>query len=167
MRREANCTNLLNPVSEYVQHHNWPFPCTAVDGLLVCITKAITATGDSRTFVCTNSEGLGHSGLHWVACIVNKATRSSVANAMKDENDAETGLREGGMRNGDSEEGEIDGGEEPKEHSDDGEGKDEKEGEGRQDGGGGGEDKSAEGGEEVDDEEVDGHVDRGAGAGDH
>ena len=36
----------------------------------------------SRTFFCTNSGGAGHSGYHWVACIVDKATQSSVANAM-------------------------------------------------------------------------------------
>jgi hypothetical protein len=36
----------------------------------------------NRTFFCTNSEGAGHSGYHWVACIVDKATQSSVANAM-------------------------------------------------------------------------------------
>ena len=36
----------------------------------------------NRTFFCTNSGGAGHSGYHWVACIVDKATQSSVANAM-------------------------------------------------------------------------------------
>jgi serine/threonine protein phosphatase PrpC len=67
MRREGNCTNPFNPVSEYVQHHNWPFPCTSVDELLVLIARATTATGDSRTFFCTNSEVASHSGFHWVA----------------------------------------------------------------------------------------------------
>ena len=38
-----------------------------VDELLVFVARAITATGDSRTFFCTNSEGAGHSGFHWVA----------------------------------------------------------------------------------------------------
>jgi hypothetical protein len=67
IRREGNCTNPFNPVSEYVQHHNWTFSCTPVDELLVLIARAITATGDSQTFFCTNSEGAGHSGFHWVA----------------------------------------------------------------------------------------------------
>jgi hypothetical protein len=67
MRREGKCTNSFYPVSEYVQHNNWPFPCTSVDELLVFIARAITATGDSRAFFCTNSEGAGHSSFHWVA----------------------------------------------------------------------------------------------------
>ena len=82
MHREGNCTSPFNPVSEYVQNHSWPFPCTSVDELLVLIARVITATGDSRAFFGTNSEGSGHSGFHWVACIVDKATQSSVANAM-------------------------------------------------------------------------------------
>jgi hypothetical protein len=70
MRREGKCANPFHSVREYVQHHNWPFPCTSVDELLVFIARAISATGDSRTFFCTNSEGAGHSGFHWVARFV-------------------------------------------------------------------------------------------------
>jgi hypothetical protein len=61
----------------------------------------------SRTFFCTNSEGAGHSGFHWVARIVDKATRSSVANAMEDEHAAGPGPRAGTMRDGGSEEDEC------------------------------------------------------------
>jgi hypothetical protein len=67
MNREGSCTNPFHPVSEYLQHHNWSFPCTSVDKLLVLIARTITATGDSRAFFCTNSESAGHSGFHWVA----------------------------------------------------------------------------------------------------
>jgi hypothetical protein len=101
MRREGNCTNPFYPASEYVQHHNWPFPSTSVDELLVLIVRVNMAIGDSRAFFCTNSEGAGHSGYHWVACIADKATRSSVANAMEDEHAAEPGPRARSMRDGD------------------------------------------------------------------
>jgi hypothetical protein len=133
-----------------------------VDELLVLIAQAITATADSRTFFCTNSEGAGHSGLHWVACIVNKATRSSFVNAMENEHVAEPGPREGSIRDGDLEEDERGAGEEPEEHTDDGEDEDKEEGEGRQGYSGGGEGKGA-----VDDEEVDVDADRNGGAGDY
>jgi len=162
MRREGKCANPFHPVSEYVQHYNWPFPCTSVDELLVFIARAITTTGDSRTFFCTNSEGAGHSGFHWVACIVDKATRSSVANAMEDEHAAEPGPRAGTMRDGGSEADECDAGEEPEEHPDDGEDEDEEEGEVHQDDSDGGEDTGA-----VDYAEVEIDVDRDDPAGDY
>jgi hypothetical protein len=133
-----------------------------VDELLVFIARATTATGDSRTFFCTNSEGAGHSGFHWVACIVDKTTRSSVANAMEDEHAAEPGPRAGSMHDGDFEEGECDAGEEPEEHPDYGEDEGEGKGGGRQDDSGGVEDIGA-----VDDEEVDVDVDRDGDAGDY
>jgi hypothetical protein len=38
-RREGKCTNLFHPVSEYLQHHNWPLPCTSVDELLVLLPE--------------------------------------------------------------------------------------------------------------------------------
>jgi hypothetical protein len=50
-------------------------------------------------------------GSHTSACIVDKATRSSVANAMEDERAAEPEPRAGSMRGGDLEEGECDAGE--------------------------------------------------------
>ena len=93
---------------------------------------------------------------------MDKATRSSVANAMEDEQAAEPGPRAGGMRDGDLKEGECDAGEEPEEHPDDGEGEDEEEGEGQQHVSGGVEDIGA-----VDDEEVDVDVDRHGDAGDY
>jgi hypothetical protein len=65
-----------------------------------------------------------------MACIVDKATRSSVANAMEDEHAAEPGPRAGSMRGSDLEKGECDAGEEPEEPPDDGEDEDEEEGEG-------------------------------------
>jgi hypothetical protein len=79
MRREGKCANLFHPFSEYVQHHNWPFPCTSVDELLVFFARAITATGDSRTFFCTNSEVAGHSSFHWVACISRRTCDAQLA----------------------------------------------------------------------------------------
>ena len=60
---------------------------------------------------------------------MDKATRSSVANAMEDEHAAEPGPRAGTMRGGGSEEDECGAGEEPDEHPDDGEDEDEEEGE--------------------------------------
>jgi hypothetical protein len=162
MRRDRNCTSPFNPVIEYVQHHNWPFSCTSMDELLVLIARAITATGDSRTFFCTNSEGAGHSGFHWVACIVDKATRSSVANTMEDKHAAEPGPRSGSLRDGDLEKDECDAGEEPEEHPDDGEDEDKEEFEGQQDDSGGVEDTGT-----VDYEEVDVDVDQDGDSGDY
>jgi hypothetical protein len=77
-----------------------------VDKLLVLVAQATTATAGSRTFFCTNSEGAGHSGFRWVVCIVDNATRSSVASAMEDETVAEPWPREGSMCDGDLEEDE-------------------------------------------------------------
>ena len=134
-----------------------------MDKLLVFIARAITATGDSRTFFCTNnSEGASHSGFHWVACIMDKATRSSVANATEDEHASGPGPRAGTKRDGGSEEDECDAGEEPEEHPDNGEDEDEEEGEVHQGDSGGGEDTGA-----VDYAEVEVDVDRDDDAGDY
>jgi hypothetical protein len=111
-----------------------------VDELLVLIARAITAAGGSRAFFRTNSEGSGHSGFHWVAFFVGKATRSSVASAMEDKHAAEPGPRAGSPRDGDLEADERDAGEEPEKHPDEGENEDEEEGEGHQGDSGGDED---------------------------
>jgi hypothetical protein len=82
MRREGNCTSPVNPVIEYVQHHNWPFLAR------LWISFSFLLPGPSRpqgtAGHSSNSEGAGHSGFHWAGCIVDKETRSSVAHAMED-----------------------------------------------------------------------------------
>jgi len=104
VRREGNCNNPLILLASECITTIFPFPCTAFDKLLVRIANAITTTGRSMTFACTNSNGGRCSGFQWVARIVDISIRCSFANAMEEENDAEPGPREGGMREDDGEE---------------------------------------------------------------
>jgi hypothetical protein len=72
-----------------------------VDELLVRIAKAIMTIRDRRAFLCTNSEGGSHSGFNWLACTLDQATRSSVANFIEDENGAGPGPYKGNTRDDD------------------------------------------------------------------
>ena len=64
----------------------WPFECTTIDQLLVRIARRFVAAKDSAQggtfYYCTNTEATGHSGFHWVACVLTICVSAGMQQAL-------------------------------------------------------------------------------------